>query len=107
MALERLYIARDTMEAAFVVAMLNDHDIPATVLGELLGVARGELPATMQTQPAVFVPAENLQQAAHVLQAWLSGELAEKQPDWTCPGCGELIEGQFGLCWNCQTPRPQ
>jgi membrane protein implicated in regulation of membrane protease activity len=23
--------------------------------------------------------------------------------DWICPGCGEQIEKQFGLCWNCGT----
>lgn len=22
-------------------------------------------------------------------------------PDWTCPECGERIEGRFGACWNC------
>lgn len=26
---------------------------------------------------------------------------------WVCPGCAEEIEGTFGECWNCQTPRPE
>ena len=25
---------------------------------------------------------------------------------WTCPGCGEQVEAQFGICWKCSTPRP-
>jgi len=26
-------------------------------------------------------------------------------PSWTCPDCGEEIEGQFGQCWNCDAIR--
>ncbi len=25
---------------------------------------------------------------------------------WTCPGCGQEVEGQFDACWNCGAPRP-
>lgn len=25
---------------------------------------------------------------------------------WTCPQCGEQIEAQFDLCWNCGAERP-
>jgi hypothetical protein len=25
---------------------------------------------------------------------------------WTCPQCGERIEGQFGVCWQCGAERP-
>jgi hypothetical protein len=107
MALEKLYIARDSMEAAFVAGLLNERDIPAVVFGEILGVARGELPPTMHTQPAVFVPAELIQQACEILDAWQRGLLTQVAADWTCPTCGEVIEGQFAMCWNCQTSRPE
>ncbi len=23
------------------------------------------------------------------------------QNSWTCPSCGEMLEGQFGSCWKC------
>lgn len=26
---------------------------------------------------------------------------------WTCPNCGESVEGQFGECWNCGQASPQ
>ena len=26
-------------------------------------------------------------------------------PSWVCPGCGETVEGNFNICWNCQTAR--
>lgn len=25
-------------------------------------------------------------------------------PDWTCPKCGETVEGIFTECWNCGNP---
>jgi hypothetical protein len=25
---------------------------------------------------------------------------------WTCPKCGESVEGQFEACWKCGTPKP-
>ena len=24
-----------------------------------------------------------------------------KAPAWTCPACGEKVEGNFNTCWNC------
>ena len=26
-------------------------------------------------------------------------------PSWTCPGCGEEVEGNFDTCWNCGRER--
>jgi hypothetical protein len=25
---------------------------------------------------------------------------------WSCQGCGEQVEAQFGVCWKCGAPRP-
>jgi hypothetical protein len=27
------------------------------------------------------------------------------ESSWTCPSCGEKLEGQFGSCWKCGTNR--
>jgi len=26
-------------------------------------------------------------------------------PAWRCPGCGETVDGNFDVCWNCQTDK--
>jgi rubrerythrin len=26
--------------------------------------------------------------------------------EWTCPGCGESVPGNFDVCWSCQAARP-
>lgn len=27
---------------------------------------------------------------------------SDNQPEWQCPGCGEINAGSFEFCWNCQ-----
>jgi hypothetical protein len=27
-------------------------------------------------------------------------------PDWTCPACGESVDGVFSSCWNCGAAMP-
>ncbi|BDI34432.1 hypothetical protein CCAX7_64830 [Capsulimonas corticalis] len=34
------------------------------------------------------------------------GKTPTEAPDWTCPQCGEEVEGQFTSCWNCGHDRP-
>jgi hypothetical protein len=35
------------------------------------------------------------------------GELeAEKEKYWKCPKCNQLVEMEFGVCWNCQAEIP-
>jgi predicted RNA-binding Zn-ribbon protein involved in translation (DUF1610 family) len=29
----------------------------------------------------------------------------EAQSSWSCPSCGEELEGQFGACWKCGANR--
>lgn len=31
---------------------------------------------------------------------------AEDLPEWKCPQCGEVVPGNFGSCWKCETARP-
>jgi hypothetical protein len=32
---------------------------------------------------------------------------AEKEKYWKCPVCNQLVEMEFGVCWNCQSESPQ
>jgi len=29
-----------------------------------------------------------------------------QEDSWICPSCGEVVEGQFAQCWNCQAMCP-
>jgi hypothetical protein len=46
--------------------------------------------------------------ANELLMAFLKGTFARQFSGerWTCPQCGEPLEGQFTACWQCGTARP-
>ncbi|KAB7628316.1 putative signal transducing protein [Alkalilimnicola sp. S0819] len=62
----------------------------------LLGGA-GELPPT-ELWPEIWVPAEEAERAAALLQEQLG---RADEPAWQCAACGERLEGQFRQCWRC------
>ncbi len=102
MALVKIYVGREAMDAHHIRAILEDRGIAATVMGESLRLAWPQIPPTLNTQPAVWVNDTDVKRALDVIR---EGEIAEATPtqDWVCPKCGETVEPQFCLCWNCGT----
>lgn len=108
--MKKLYTARDEMEAHSIRNLLEREGIRATVLGEHLATARGELPLTQDTLPSVWVNDEDCPQALRLLNARDDPAASANEPPpapWTCGKCGERIEGQFSNCWSCTAPRPE
>jgi rubrerythrin len=67
----------------------------------------GEVPFT-QVYPELWVlsNADVPQAKAFVEDYRKSLDNQPIAPGWTCPSCGESVEGQFGECWNCGQPAP-
>jgi hypothetical protein len=72
----KIYEARDSLEAHFLRNLLESADIETEVLGELLGMARGELPLTGETLPSVWVGPDDLVKARDVVH-----EFEQKQKE--------------------------
>jgi hypothetical protein len=104
--MQRLYEARDRIEAQLLVDYLAAYGIRAIVLGDYLSGAAGELPAL--SFPAVWVVEDrDLNIAQRRLAEFLEhpdGPAA--RPDWVCPACRAEVEGGFEVCWRCGAPRP-
>ena len=98
--MHRLYQARDRIEAQLLHDLLVHNGIAATVLGDYLAGAVGELPADIY--PTVWVIEDrDRERAESLLQRHLKQAAAPPAPSWICSGCGEFIDGGFELCWNC------
>ena len=109
--MRRVFTGKDEIEANFVRGLLEQSGIKATVLGEMLGAARGEIPFTEETQPSVWINEEDAGRAQSILEAYRKkGKPSEKPlpllPQWTCPECRERIAGQFTHCWKCGAAQP-
>ena len=66
-------------------------------------ITRGRLHGAVYISPAVADRARQIV-TRHLKGAAVS-EAAIALP-WRCPGCGELVEGQFQACWKCGAPKP-
>ena len=104
-----LYWARDEHEAYEIKGMLERAGIKAEVLGAGLSDARGELPMGPATSPQIWVPKSSERRARQLCAEWerlRDTARAGPAPAWTCPRCGERVEGHFDICWNCESTRP-
>ena len=101
-----VYTAKHPTEAHLIRGMLEAENIRATVRGDQLYGAYGELPVL----PTVWIhDAALTEDAQRVVAEFLRGGAARKygHERWSCQQCGEVLEGQFTECWNCGSARPQ
>jgi hypothetical protein len=91
-------------EAYFVRNMLEDADVKAQVVDDTIDTGGARLPLCR-----VWVAQSDAENARQCIQAWRSehdkrsGDV--KSEMWSCPNCGEQIEDQFDVCWQCQHAR--
>lgn len=104
--MKRVYRAAHLLEAELVKDLLLDAGISAHVHGALLTGAMGELP--VDTTPEVWIEDDDRYQSARAVVAEYEARLRAEQirAPWTCPRCGETVDGELDLCWSCGEARP-
>lgn len=103
--MQRLYEAKDPIEAQFLRDVLADAGIDAQVFGNFLSGAAGELPADIR--PSVWVLKDHqLPTASRLLADFLDAPPARSTENWACPKCGEDSPDSFDFCWHCGASRP-
>lgn len=56
--------------------------------------------------PEVWVPDDRHEEAAAIV-AEMNQEHPATGGPWTCPQCGEEVDTELSVCWNCETPKPE
>lgn len=102
--MKQLYVSADPLIVGHLEKVLLDRGIVCVVRNRYLAGGAGELPPT-ELWPELWVQDAD-EQIARRLIGEVLGAMADPAPDWLCPGCGELIEGQFAECWNCGETTP-
>jgi hypothetical protein len=93
----------DRAEAGLLKDLLEQEGIACLVRNEQLFAALGEIPF-LECCPELWVIDDEVWPRARLLlDNWLKQEAPVAS--WTCPSCGEALEGQFGACWKCGKPR--
>jgi hypothetical protein len=99
--MQRLVQAPNIVIAALWVDVLRQAGVEASTQRYFLGSVSGELPPD-QCLPEVWLHDDRqLPQARQVLDAWRN----TPQRRWVC-ACGELVDGGFEQCWNCNLVMP-
>lgn len=97
--MKRVYTAETLVQVVHVQNLLAADGIAAQLRNTRLAGALGEIPY-LETWPQLWVDDQLFGRAIRVIERDLR-EPAEPVEPWTCPDCGELIEGQFAACWRC------
>ena len=95
----------DRAEAGLIKELLEREGIVCLIRNEQLFAALGEIPFLECLPELWLVDDEVWPRAKLLLDSWLKNETGGLS--WTCPSCGETLEGQFGACWNCGTQRSE
>ncbi|MCC6249004.1 MAG: DUF2007 domain-containing protein [Rubrivivax sp.] len=100
--MKRLLQAPNLALATLWADQLSAAGFAARVLrAHACGIA-GEIPPD-QALPEVWLDDDSLHAEAKALfDRWMHAP----ERRWACPGCGEVIEGPFDLCWNCGAACP-
>ena len=82
---------------------LEEQNIATVMLGDFLSGGAGELPANIF--PALWlVKDEQLTRAKWLIDEFMQKKIESKSGTWRCPSCGESVDAEFEICWNCSTP---
>ena len=80
--------------------LLAEKGIATIIKNELLAGGAGELPPTEVWPELWIVNKEDKEPAKRLVDNFLQSTKT-KSHSWICKSCGEEIEGQFNICWNC------
>ncbi len=70
------------------------------IKNEFLIGGAGQLPPTEVWPELWIVQKEDEKAAKKIVHEFIQSTKTRLQ-DWVCTECGERIEGQFNVCWNC------
>ncbi len=109
--MERVYIADNAALAWHVRNVLQGEGIAATVRNDELYSVSGEVPF-MECWPEVWVSNRlDYDRARRLVRemglAENPGADAQESVSWACGNCRESSAGNFDICWNCGSPRPE
>ncbi|MDR3095488.1 MAG: DUF2007 domain-containing protein [Paraburkholderia sp.] len=78
--------------------------VPCELHNRYLSGAMGEIPAD-QCAPEIWLVDERDEALARKLIADATNGPTPGAPPWRCPQCGEMLEAQFTVCWQCGRER--
>ena len=101
----KVYDAENQIDAQLALDALQSAEIEVVMKGQFLSGAAGELPASGLVTLWVVDP-DSESKARDIIAEYESRKHLSGPPQ-ECPGCSEMIDGNFVCCWNCGEELPE
>jgi predicted RNA-binding Zn-ribbon protein involved in translation (DUF1610 family) len=98
----RVFTADNPVEVGFVRGLLEAEGIETRARSMELWAAAVEIYFAEGARPSVWVREHERERAETVIRE--RDRSGESKSRWTCPNCGERLDGQFTACWRCAEP---
>ncbi len=96
--MKKLFTHENRMIVFNLKNILEQEGIESVVINEFAAGGVGDLPA-FDTWPELWLEDESrLVQAEKIVREAMDGNAGEA---WQCPGCQEINDASFQICWNC------
>lgn len=103
----KVFAAPNAAVVKLAADILEQHEIGFVIRNDRIGSAVGEIPWTEAWPEIWLLDARDEERAHKLLAPFEDPDVgAAEARSWTCPGCGERIEGQFTQCWSCGAAAP-
>jgi rubrerythrin len=103
--MKKVFESADYLMIGHLKNLLMNEGIQCRSRNEYLAAAAREIPLS-ETWYEIWVEEDSqVEEAERIIKTALSDEYPSG-PEWTCPGCGEVQEYQFTVCWNCGREKP-
>ena len=100
--MKRLFRSSTMSEVGLLRGLLEQAGIACLIKNERLSGALGDIPF-LECEPELWVlQDDDMPKAKRILAEHEAPPDATSQ--WRCSHCGEMVDGQFGACWQCGTP---
>lgn len=99
-----LYSSSNALVVTHLRNLLESSGVASQIKNEFLYSAAGEIPPTA-IWPELWVDETDFEQARVIMEEAMADK--SSLPSWRCEKCGEQVEGQFDICWQCGRPRPE
>lgn len=101
-----VYTAQDLAMVSHLRNLLDLSGVVCHLRNVELGSGVGGLPP-IECWPELWVENDSDVPQAQALIESAFQDAPQPLESWTCPRCGEQLEGQFTECWHCGTSRAE
>lgn len=103
--MKQVFVSQNLIEVEMRKERLEQAGIQCVIKNQRSSGLAGEIPFVEIFPELWVIQDEDAERAQQLFQEGLVS-MPSNQDTWTCPGCGERHESQFGTCWNCEWERP-